>query len=326
MVWKDKRVLVTGGAGFIGSHLTKRLVGLGARVSVLVKYRSIIDNVRLSAVWDDIDVLEADLRNIDSLRQFRGLSYDAVFHLAAYNHVGDSFLHVNEALLSNAVATANLLEFAPEFGRFVYISSSEVYGYQTAVPFAEGFTPFPISPYAIGKYAGELYARMKRHVTNQPIVCVRPFNTFGPYQSERAVIPELIVRCLRGLPVETTEGIQTREFNYVDNIIDAFVAVAEAPVPPADRVVNIGSNREIAIRDLVRKIHERTGSVSELRIGSLPNRPTEIWRMCADNSRAAECLGWTPRVTFEEGLERTITWYRRYLEVFHQPRSGLNEL
>ncbi len=226
---------------------------------------------------------------------------------------------MNEALLSNAVATANLLEFAPEFGRFVYISSSEVYGYQTAVPFSEGFTPFPISPYAIGKYAGELYARMKRHVTNQPIVCVRPFNTFGPYQSERAVIPELIVRCLRGLPVETTEGIQTREFNYVDNIIDAFVMVAGMSAPPADQVVNIGSNREIAIRDLVRRIHEATGSKSELRIGHLPNRPTEIWRMCADNERAVELLGWTPQVTFEEGLERTVAWHRRYLDVFINP-------
>ncbi len=326
MVWKDKRVLVTGGAGFIGSHLTKRLVRLGARVSVLVKYRSIIDNVRLSPVWDDIQVIEGDLRNIDSLKPFRDQSYDTVFHLAAYNHVGDSFLHVNEALLSNAVATANLLESAPAFGRFIYISSSEVYGYQTAVPFSEGFTPFPISPYAIGKYAGELYARMKRHVTNQPIICVRPFNTFGPYQSERAVIPELIGRCLRGLPVETTEGIQTREFNYVDNIVDAFVMVAGMPVPPEDRVVNIGSNREIAIRDLVRRIHEATGSKSELRIGHLPNRPTEIWRMCADNERAAELLGWTPQVTFEEGLERTVAWYRRYLDVFHQPRSALNEL
>jgi UDP-glucose 4-epimerase len=326
MAWKDKRVLVTGGAGFIGSHLTKRLVGLGARVSVLVKYRSIIDNVRLCPVWDDVQVLEADLRNIDSLRPFRDLSCDVVFHLAAYNHVGDSFLHVGEALQSNAVATANLLEFAPAFGRFVYISSSEVYGCQGAVPFAETFTPFPISPYAVGKYAGELYARMKRHVTGQPIVCVRPFNTFGPYQSERAVIPELIVRCLRGLPVETTEGIQTREFNFVDNIIDALLMAAETPLPPADQVVNIGSNREIAIRDLVRTIHERTGSESELRIGSLPNRPTEIWRMCAANERAAELLGWTPRVPFEEGLERTIAWYRRYLEVFHSPGAVLKGL
>jgi UDP-glucose 4-epimerase len=321
-----KRILVTGGAGFIGSHLTKRLVQQGAEVSVVVKYKSIIDNVRLSPVWRDIEIIEADLRNIDSLRQFVGSRpYDLVFHLAAYNHVGDSFLHVNEALMSNAVATANLLEALPEYGRFIYTSTSEVYGYQLAVPFQEEFCPFPISPYAVGKYAGELYARMKHHQTGQPIVCVRPFNTFGPYQSDRAVIPELIIKCLLNEPIETTEGIQTREFNYVDNIIDGFVAVAEIDLPP-EHVINIGSNREIAIRDLVHQIHQFSGSESELRIGALPNRPTEIWRMCADNSRASQLLGWKPVIGFEEGLRRTIDWYRKYLDVYYGSSSPLNLL
>src|SRR3989338_946203 len=127
---RNKRILVTGGAGFIGSNLTRRLVSLGAKVSVAVKYKSVIDNVRLSSIWDRITVIEADLRNIDSLRQFGRKRYDIVFHLAAYNHVGDSFVHVNEAFMSNAVATFNLLEFGPRFGRFIYTSTSEVYGFQ----------------------------------------------------------------------------------------------------------------------------------------------------------------------------------------------------
>lgn len=320
-----KRILVTGGAGFIGSHLTKKLVSLGADVHVLVKYRSIIDNVRLSGIWENLTIIEADLRNIDSLRPFKNQYYDLIFHLAAYNHVGDSFLHVNESLLSNAVASANLLEFAPEFGRFLYISSSEVYGYQTSVPFREEFLPFPISPYAIGKYAGELFARMKRHVTRKPIVCVRPFNTFGPYQSERAVIPELIIKCLRNVPVETTSGVQTREFNFVDNITDALIAMAKV-MPPPEEVVNIGSNQEVPICDLVKTIHSLTGSKSDLRIGALPHRPTEIWRMGADNSRAVGLLEWTPAVPFEEGLKRTIEWFRRYIDVFYQASSTLNQL
>lgn len=321
-----KEVLVTGGAGFIGSHLTKRLVGLGARVAVLVKYKSIIDNVRLAPIWRDVNIIEADLRNVDSLRGLKDQHrFDVVFHLAAYNHVGDSFLHVNEALQSNAVATANLLEFLPDYGRFVYTSTSEVYGYQRSVPFQEEAMPFPISPYAVGKYAGELYARMKAHQTGRPIVCIRPFNTFGPYQSDRAVIPELIIKCLLGSPIETTEGIQTREFNYVDNIVDGFIAAATVDPAPAE-VINIGSQREIAIRDLIHKVHELTGSRSELRIGALPNRPTEIWRMCADHARAEEILGWQPKVAFEEGLERTIAWYRRYLQVYYDPASPLNRL
>ena len=322
---KNKKILVTGGAGFIGSHLTKRLIAMGAKVSVTVKYRSVIDNVRIAPIWDQVDVLEVDLRNADSLRQCADRAFDCIFHLAAYNHVGDSFLHVNEALQSNLIATANLMEMVPNFDRFIYMSTSESYGYQEQVPFAEEAMPFPISPYAVGKYAGECYAKMKRHQTKKDIVCVRPFNTFGPYQSERAVIPELIIRCLRGLPVETTEGKQTREFNYVDNIVDGLLAAATVDPAPGE-LLNIGAQEEIAICDLVRKIHELSGSQSELRIGALPDRPTEIMRMSAANERARDILGWTPRVSFKEGLGKTIEWFRSYREVFYDADSPLNRL
>jgi UDP-glucose 4-epimerase len=319
------KILITGGAGFIGSHLVKQLVNEGNDVTVTVKYPSIIDNVRLAPVWDDIKVMECDLRNIDSMRQFKGQSYDAIYHLAAYNHVGGSFLHMNEAMMNNAVATANLLEYAPDFGRFLYMSTSECYGLQTEVPFQEDMMPFPISPYSIGKYAGELYAKMKRHAEKTPIVCVRGFNTFGPYQSEAAVIPELIIKCLRGLPVDTTEGKQTREFNYVDNIIEGLIAAVKNE-PPHEGIINLGSNREIAICDLVRMIHDACDSKSELNIGSLGNRPTEIWRMCASYDKAQAAFGWTPKITFEEGLKRTVDWFREYIEVFYTKNQGLSRL
>ena len=323
--WKDKSVLVTGGAGFIGSHLVKRLIREGARVAVTVKYKSIVDNVRLSSLWDQLDVYEADLRNLDSLRQFAGVRFDVVFHLAAYNHVGDSFLHVSEALMANALGTANILEAGPDFGHFLYMSTSEVYGYQESVPFREDNLPFPISPYSVGKHAGEEYAHMKRHQTGKDIVCVRAFNTFGPYQSDRAVIPELIIRCLRGQPIETTRGVQTREFNYVDNIVDGLIAaVSVSPAP--DQIVNIGSNREIAIRDLVTKIHAACQSSSALEIGKLPDRPTEIWRMSADNNRARELFGWAPKISFEDGLTKTVEWFRRYVDVYYGAESELNKL
>lgn len=321
---ENKRILITGGAGFIGSHLVRRLVGMGNNVSVIVKYKSVIDNIRLSSIWNELTIVEADLRNIDSLRQFTGKSYDVIFHLAAYNHVGDSFLHVNEALMSNTIGTANLLEFTPDFGRFVYISTSEVYGLQDSIPFQEEMSPFPISPYAVGKYSGELYAKMKRHQTKQSIVCLRPFNTFGPYQSERAVIPELINKCLLGIPVETTQGRQTREFNYVDNQIDGLLAAATGP--HFDEVVNIGSATEITIRDLVQKIHTLCDSKSELRIGAIPDRPTEIWRMCSDNKQAKSILNWTPKVSFDDGLKRTVEWYRSYIKCFYSKDSFLNRL
>jgi UDP-glucose 4-epimerase len=322
---KNKKVLVTGGAGFIGSHLSKRLVSMGAQVSVTVKYRSIIDNVRIAPIWDQLDVREIDLRNWDSLRQFQGDNFDYIFHLAAYNHVGESFLHVNEALQSNLVATANLLEAIPEFGRFIYMSSSESYGLQDIVPFEEESMPFPISPYAVGKYAGECYAKMKRHQTQADIVCLRPFNTFGPYQCERAVIPDLIIQCLGGVPVETTEGKQTREFNFVENIVDGLLLAATVTPAPTE-LINIGGQEEIAICDLVKKIHELSNSRSELRIGALPNRPTEIWRMSAANQRAKDLLGWMPKVSFDEGLRRTIEWYRQFSSVFYAQDSNFNQL
>ena len=135
-----KKVLVTGGGGFIGSHLTRRLVDLGAEVAVLTKYESIVDNVRLAALWDNILPIEGDLRNLDSLRSLVDFAPEVIFHLAAYNHVGGSFRHYSEALECNGNGTANLLNAYQDYERFVYISSSEVYGAQT-VPFIETKNP-----------------------------------------------------------------------------------------------------------------------------------------------------------------------------------------
>lgn len=319
---KGKKVLVTGGSGFIASHLCRRLLAEGADLYVTTKYNSLVDNVRLAACWDKVRVIEADLRNPDSLGQLRAVRPEIVYHFAAYNHVGDSFLHVSEAIDSNAKGTANLMEAWQDYERFVYISTSEVYGYQEAVPFTETMIPQPMSPYSVGKYSGELYARMKYRSAGKPVVVLRPFNAFGPYQSPRAVIPELILKCLRGEPLATTEGKQTREFNFIANLVDGFIKAALAPGAVGE-VINLGSGREIPIRELVLKIHEYTASSSELRLGALPYRPGEIWRMCADNAKAARLLDWTPAVSFEEGLKRTVAWFRDFVQVMYNPDSPL---
>lgn len=317
-----KRVLVTGGAGFIGSHLTRRLVELGAEVALLVKYQSVIDNVRVVDLWNRVKVYEADLRNLDSLLKLREFRPRAVFHLAAYNHVGDSFLHISEAIDVNMKGTANLFQALGEgFERFLYVATSEVYGHQDGVPFHEGMCPNPISPYAIGKYGGEQYARMLMEQRGLPITIVRPFNAFGPYQSQRAVIPEIIMACIDGIPVRSTEGKQTREFNFVTNLVDGMILAADREEAQG-RILNLGSGEEIAIRDLIAMIHRATDSRSVLEIGALPTRPTEIWRMMADAERARTLLGWEPKVSFAEGLERTIAWFRDYRREFG-PGSGL---
>lgn len=310
---KGLRVVVTGGSGFIPSHLVRRCLDDGARVAVTVRYGNLVKNERLREVWEDLEVIEADLRNRGALEQVRGWKPNVVFHLAAYNHVGQSFTQVEECFDVNAKGTANLLDTCGPVDRFVYMSTSEVYGHQPSVPFVETMTPDPISPYAITKYAGELYCRLKQRVAGGfPIVIVRPFNVFGPYQSSKAVIPELILHCLRGVPVRTTLGEQTREFNYVTDIVDGLVRAALHP-GRIEGPINLAAGEEVRISDLVRLIAELTETKSTVEIGALPYRPTEIWRMYADATRAREILGWRPQVTVREGLRRTVEWFRGHL-------------
>jgi UDP-glucose 4-epimerase len=314
---KNKRVLVTGGSGFIGSHLVHRLLAEGAQVAVTVRYNSIMKNERLRHCWDQIRVIEADLRNRGALAEIRHFAPEVVFHLAAYNHVGESFIQVEECFDVNAKGTANLLDCCAGVEKFIYMSTSEVYGEQTQVPFVETMTPNPISPYSITKYAGELYCRMKQKMDKGPnIVIVRTFNTYGPYQSAKAIIPEMIINCLNGNLIRTTPGEQTREFNYVGDVVDGLLrtAIYDGKI---DGVMNIALGEEIAIRDLVKKIAALT-EAKNIEIGALPYRPTEIWRMYADNSRAREILGWQPRVNLDEGLKLTVEWFRGYLREVDQ--------
>ena len=321
----DKRVLVTGGSGFIGSHLCRRLVDANAELYVMVKYNSVIDNVRLTGIWDRIKPFEADLRNLDSLRRLSDLKPHIIFHLAAYNHVGDSFTHVLEAMSTNSTGTANLMEAYSDYERFVYVSSSEVYGFQDNVPFREDLEPRPMSPYAVGKYSGELFAKMHRLSRGLPIVIVRPFNAFGPYQSPRAIIAETIIKCLLNQDIETTEGLQTREFNFVKNLVDGLFLASEHP-DAIGQIVNLGCGDEMKIRDLVRKIHRLTASKSKLQIGALPTRPGEIMRMSADASKVKSLMGWEPKIDLDKGLTQTIEWYRDFLKEFGDSDSVLARL
>lgn len=322
---KNKRILVTGGSGFIASHLCRRLVHYGAKVSILTKYNSIIDNVRLADIWHKIMPIEADLRNPDALKKVNSYKPELIYHFAAYNHVGDSFENISEAIDVNSKGTVNILESLENYKKFIYISSSEVYGFQKRVPFQENAIPFPISPYAVGKYTGELYARMKWLVYRKPVVILRPFNAFGPFQSPRAVIAEIIIKCLKGEDVITTEGIQTREFNFVENLVDGFI-LAGIKKETVGEIINIGTGREISIRLLVEKIHELTASNSRLCIGKISYRPTEIWRMAAENKKAKKVLGWEPKISFEAGLLKTIEWYRKFNHLFFDSASPLYRL
>ena len=311
--FRNKKILVTGGAGFIGSHLTNRLVELKSKVSVIVKYNSIIDNQRLVNIWDKINVIEADLRNTDSVLSLKNKNYDYVFHLAAYNHVGDSFTHVNETIQSNLFSTINLIEHGPKFKKFIHMGSSEIYGLQKKIPFRVEETPNPMSPYAIGKYSSELYSILKSREMKSNLICIRPFNTFCPFQSEKAIIPEIIIKCLLGKQVVTTPGEQTREFNYVDNIIDGLL-LTSIKINKFDTPINIGSNRPIKIKNLVKKIHKMTNSKSKLKIGTRKYRQNEIWKMQAENKFIIKKVKWKPQISLEQGLKHSIEWYKKFIK------------
>jgi UDP-glucose 4-epimerase len=321
---KNKNILVTGGAGFIGSHLTNKLLTLGAKVTVIVKYNSIIDCPRLIKVWDRIKVIEADLRNTDSVKDIAKMKFYLIFHLAAYNHVGDSFKHIFENVNSNLLSTINLLNHGPKFKKLIHMGTSEIYGHQKVLPFNVKEKPNPMSPYAVTKYASELYSILRSKHQKMNLLCLRPFNTFGPFQSEKAVIPEIILKCLQNREIKTTGGKQTREFNYIDNIIDGILFL-NSKVSHSIEPINVGSNKPISIKNLVKKIHNFTGSSSKLRIGSVKYRPNEIWKMQANN-KFLTSKGWKPEVDFDSGLKKTISWYRNFNQLYFGTKARLKNL
>ncbi len=323
-ILKNKKILVTGGAGFIGSHLTQRLVSDGAKVFVTVKYNSIIDCPRLIKVWDKINIIEADLRNTDSVSEMKKMNFDFVFHFAAYNHVGDSFKHVLENVNSNLISTINLLNNGPKMKKIIHMGTSEIYGLQKKLPFDVNEKPNPMSPYAVTKFGSELFSILKTKSSKLDLLCLRPFNTFGPYQSEKAIIPEMIIKCLQDKEIRTTGGKQTREFNYVDNVIDGILFL-NRKVKHSVEPINVGSNKPISIRNLVHKIYKYTNSKSKLKIGSLKYRPNEIWKMQANNKFIIR-KGWKPKINFDEGLKSTIDWYRKFLKFYLDQKSSFKNL
>jgi UDP-glucose 4-epimerase len=312
--FRGRRVLVTGAAGFIGSHLTRRLVRDGAEVHALTSEVSSVYPARLLDIRDDIRMHEGNLTDrsaMDAIAQ--EVRPEIIFHLGAYTHVGKSWQRVDECVQANIQGTVNLLQALAPLGydRFVNTGTSEIYG-DIEVPFREDAMVNPISPYAVSKYAAERYCRMFHQGHRWPIVMVRPFNAYGPAQSPDRVIPEIIVRALRGQPVKMTTGKQTREFNYAEDLVDGFLLAGITPGVEGE-VINVGGGEEISMRDLATTILDLMGNPIEAEFGALPDRPTEIWRMYCDSTKARTLLGWKPGHTMAEGLAKTIDWYRSEL-------------
>jgi len=321
--WDKKSVLVTGAGGFIGSHLTERLVELGARVKAFVRYNSRSDWGLLELLTrqklDEVEVIAGDLRDSDAVRgAARGT--DIVFHLAALIAIPYSYIHPREAIETNVMGTLNVLSATQEIGveRIIHTSTSEVYGTARYVPINEEHPLQGQSPYSASKIGADMIAQSFFRSYGLPVATVRPFNTFGPRQSARAVIPTIVTQALATGPRILLGSLQpTRDYTYVDNVVDAFLMVAESKECIGE-TINIGSNFEISIGDLARKVLSIVGSSKEVSLDPQRVRPakSEVERLWCDNAKAKRLIGWEPKTSLEEGLRKTIQWISANMNLY----------
>jgi NAD dependent epimerase/dehydratase len=317
--WSGRRVLVTGGEGFIGSHLVERLVHERAEVRTLVQYNPFGRFGWLDpAVHGEVRVIPGDVRDAGRVREAVD-GCEVVFHLAALIGIPYSYVAPESYVQVNVEGTSNVALACRTTGvsRLVHTSTSETYGSALRVPIDEDHPLRPQSPYSASKIGGDMMALSYWHAFELPVAVVRPFNTYGPRQSTRAVIPTILTQ-LHGGATEIRLGATapTRDFNYVDDTVSGFLAVAACD-RAVGSVVNIGSGREVSIGDLVALLIRTTGSSAEVVVDPDRVRPagSEVDRLLCDNTRAREWAGWTPEVSLEEGLRRTSDWVKENLHL-----------
>lgn len=318
MDWSHQTVFVTGAGGFIGSHLTERLAALGACTRALVRYNSAgswgwLDS---SPVKSDIEVILGDIRDRDSLRQaVRGV--DIIFHLAALIAIPYSHHAPLSYVRTNVEGTLNVLQVAMDagVGLVVHTSTSEVYGTARYVPIDETHPLQGQSPYSATKIGADKLAEAFYLSFGLPVAIIRPFNTYGPRQSARAVIPTIVTQALTGSAVHLGNLEPTRDFSYIVDTVEGFIRIAECP-ETVGQVINIGSGQEISIGDLANTVLNLIGRNMPVMCDDQRIRPgnSEVERLCADNSKAQDILGWQPRYPLEDGLARTIEWVESNLE------------
>ena len=309
-----KKALVTGADGFIGSHLVEALVARGYDVTALSLYNSFnfwgwLEDI---ACRDKIKVVCGDVRAPHFCKEIvRG--QDVVFHLAALIAIPYSYVAPDSYVDVNVRGTLNICQAAREHGisRVLHTSTSEVYGTAQYVPIDEKHPLQPQSPYSASKIGADAMAMSFHNAFALPVTVVRPFNTFGPRQSARAVIPSIISQILAGKEIKFGDPTPTRDFNYVTDTCGGFIALAECDAA-IGKTVNVGSGREISVGDTLTLIRQLMDSNTAVLTDNERMRPpkSEVFRLCCDSTLLRELTGFTPQVAFEEGLRRTIAWFR----------------
>ena len=319
MNWQGKSVLVTGAGGFIGSHLVERLVELGARVRALARYNSRNDwgllELLPASIKNEIEVVLGDLTDPHSTtRLVQG--QEIIFHLAALIAIPYSYIAPAHYVATNCGGTLNLLEAARHHGveRFIHTSTSETYGTAQYTPIDEAHPLRGQSPYAASKIGADKLAESYHLSFALPVVTLRPFNTFGPRQSARAIIPTIISQGLSGNVIRLGLLTPIRDLNFVSDTVEGFIKGAECPQAIGE-LFNIGSGRAITIGELAHKIVNLLGGDKEIMAEEERVRPdaSEVMELLCNYGKAHKVLGWEPRVSLEEGLSRTVAYIRDHL-------------
>ncbi len=327
--WNEKRVLVTGAGGFIGSHLVETLITEGARVRAFVRYNSRGESGLLSHLPSDlrqeIDLIAGDLRDLPTVeRAVRDVSH--VFHLGALIAIPYSYVNPEEVVTTNVLGTLNVLTAARDAGteRVVHTSTSEVYGTALRVPIDESHPLQGQSPYSASKIGADKVAESFHLSFDLPVVTLRPFNTFGPRQSTRAVIPTIITQALTQPIVRLGNLDAIRDLTYVADTVNGFLTVASTEGVEGE-TFNLGTGREVTIGELADTIIQLVGNEVKIEIDPQRIRPgkSEVQRLMSDYTRAKERLGWQPQVSLEQGLDNTIAWMRSHLEKYKPQRYQL---
>lgn len=318
--YQDKKVLVTGAGGFIASHLVEELVKQGAHVRAFVRYNSRGDPGLISMLAPEVrralEVIAGDLRDLPAVTDaMKGVSH--VFHLGALIAIPYSYVHPAEVVETNILGTMNILLAARDIGveRVVHTSTSEVYGTALRVPIDETHPLQGQSPYSASKIGADKLAEAFFRSYDLPVVTLRPFNTYGPRQSTRAVIPTIITQVLTGKTLKLGNLTARRDLTYVSDTVAGFLDVGRTSGVEGE-TFNLGTGSEITVGDLANEIISIIGKPVEIEVDASRLRPvkSEVQRLLSDNRRAREVLGWQPVVPIREGLSRTIDWIRLHLD------------
>ena len=322
-------MLVTGAGGFIGSHLVERLVNVGAQVRALVRYNSKADigNLRWlpSDTLEHVEIYAGNICAAETVARAM-CDVDIVFHLAASVSIPYSYKHPREVADVNIMGTLNVLTAALDrpVERLLMTSTSEVYGTAQYVPIDENHPRQAQSPYAASKIGADALALSFHKSYGLPVSIVRPFNTYGPRQSARAVIPTIIAQALTASEIHLGNTDTTRDFNYVSDTVEGFLMVASSPHSLGEEI-NIGSGAEISIADLSRKIVSILGKTVTIRTDQQRLRPdrSEVMRLLCASDKARRVLGWHPTVSLEQGILTTAEWIEQHVAIFSPQRYSI---